>query len=1276
MRTKLDRETEVNAKAQRCQDAARQSRNLNSGIRVGCDGPEGTSDHSPAFQRWVCRPNRTSPEGTAELADPFRPALRDSGTSDAAFPALKRWAILKCPSGTVFVPLRLGAFALSAFRATALVGALLGTIVSASAGTTRYVWQGSPSPAVPYTSWATAARTIQDAVDAAVAGDEIVVTNGTHATGGRAVGTNVLVNRVAVDKPLTVRSVNGPLFTLIQGSKAPGGGNGDGAVRCVYLANGASLFGLTLTNGATRRAGDTDREQKGGGLWCESATAVVSNCVLTGNKAYQGGGGTYQGTLNNCTLSDNSVESGEGGGAYYSSFQTPLGELTLNNCTLSGNSANFGGGARGGTLNNCTLTGNWAYGQGGGALSCVLNNCTLSGNSARDWGGGADGGMLNNCLLTGNSVTGGSSYGGGARASTLNNCTLTGNTAKGNGGGAEGGTLNNCIVYYNTAPGAANYVGGNLNYCCTTPLPGGVGNLDAEPQLASAFRLSAGSPCLGKGNYAAVSGVDIDGEPWANPPAMGCDQYYSGSLTGALTVLSSASNTNVVTSFSVDFQGLISGRVSDSRWEFGDGTVVSNRPYASHAWSAAGDYPVVLRAYNNSNPGGVTATVMVHVATQPVHYVALGNTAPAAPYSSWATAATNIQDAVDAATITGALVLVSNGVYQTGGRAVGTDLLVNRVGVNKPLMVRSVNGPQFTVIQGQQVPFTINGDGAVRCVYLTNGASLAGFTLTNGAARASGAYRQTCGGGLFGESGEAVSNCVIVGNSAYYYGGGAFQAKLSDCTLRNNSTTESASMATGGGGACTCTLNNCTLTGNVAKNIGGGVAYSTLSNCTLTGNSTGRYDGGGAVGSVLINCTLSGNAAGTEQSWSPNGGGASGCTLINCILTGNWAHHNGGGVAGGTLYNCTISGNQCPGRGGGAYWDCTLNNCTVTGNLAGSYAGGAYRSTLNDCTVVGNSAGQYGGGVVGEPPDPGCTGCIDHPCIMNNCIVYSNTAPTGANYYQTNIFNFSCTTPLPASGVGNISAAPLFVDYAGGNLRLQSNSPCVNRGNNASVVSTTDLDGNPRISGGIVDLGAYEYQFLDPFHAWLQQYGLPCDGSADYADADGDGHNNWQEWRCATCPTNAASVLALQTPVVAPPGVLLRWGSDSSHTYHLERAASLGSPAAFSLLQSNIPGVSPMTSWADRTAPRQGRAFYRVRTDSGSVPVLLQLPVFVPAEVTLRWSSVTNRTYTLERSINLAQPQTFSLVQSNILGQAATTSCTDTNALGPGPFFYRVRVED
>jgi hypothetical protein len=248
----------------------------------------------------------------------------------------------------------------------------------ASAGSghaaTHYVDLNSSAPTPPYTNWATAATVIQDAVDAAAAGDEIMVTNGLYAAGGRAVGTNVLVNRVAVDKPLALRSVNGPQVTVIQGYQVPGTTNGDGAIRCVYLTNGATLSGFTLTNGATRTTGDWE-EQSGGGVWCESATAVVSNCVIAGNMAYDGGGGAYGGTLNHCTLSGNSVTggSGAGGGAH---------RCIMYNCTLNSNSASgIGGGAYESKLNHCTLTGN-SVSEGGGVAGCTLNHCTLGGNSA------------------------------------------------------------------------------------------------------------------------------------------------------------------------------------------------------------------------------------------------------------------------------------------------------------------------------------------------------------------------------------------------------------------------------------------------------------------------------------------------------------------------------------------------------------------------------------------------------------------------------------------------------------------------------------------------------------------------------------------------------------------------------------------------------------------------------------------------------------------------------------------------------------------------------
>jgi hypothetical protein len=160
---------------------------------------------------------------------------------------------------------------------------------------------------------------------------------------------------------------------------------------------------------------------------------------------------------------------------------------------------------------------------------------------------------------------------------------------------------------------------------------------------------------------------------------------------------------------------------------------------------------------------------------------------------------------------------------------------------------------------------------------------------------------------------------------------------------------------------------------------------------------------------------------------------------------------------------------------------------------------------------------------------------------------------------------------------------------------LQPNSPCINAGHNAYVLGGPDLDGRPRIVGGTVDIGAYEFQpgLSGAFLGWLQRYGLPTDGSVDATDSDGDRMNNWQEWRCGTDPTDALSALRLLAPVPGGTHVTVIWQSVAGVNYFLERSTDLATSPAFTPL-ATIPGQPGTTTYLDTNASGAGPFFYRV----------------------------------------------------------------------------------
>jgi hypothetical protein len=240
------------------------------------------------------------------------------------------------------------------------------------------------------------------------------------------------------------------------------------------------------------------------------------------------------------------------------------------------------------------------------------------------------------------------------------------------------------------------------------------------------------------------------------------------------------------------------------------------------------------------------------------------------------------------------------------------------------------------------------------------------------------------------------------------------------------------------------------------------------------------------------------------------------------------------------IVNCSVVGNICDAGGGIVCYESspTMANCLIAGNYA-LHGGGivcVYNSmpTVAQCTISGNFAQVSGGGVA----------CSSSICFMTNCILWENTAGLLGDAVYLEYYGESSSLIIDYSdiqdgragvhamadctvnwGSGNVDVDPRFVspgywewgEWVEGDHRLLPDSLCIDAGDpNYSMDGYDfDIDGNRRVCGPRVDMGAYEYcpeRILDLNNDGI----LNFEDFAIWAYRWADGTCLWPDW-CEGC---------------------------------------------------------------------------------------------------------------------------------------------------------------
>lgn len=249
--------------------------------------------------------------------------------------------------------------------------------------------------------------------------------------------------------------------------------------------------------------------------------------------------------------------------------------------------------------------------------------------------------------------------------------------------------------------------------------------------------------------------------------------------------------------------------------------------------------------------------------------------------------------------------------------------------------------------------------------------------------------------------------------------------------------------------------NNRMLLSNATKRGGGIFSVSNnwliVSNCLIQGNhlsgTSGNSIGGGICNSLgrlrVVNTEISSNSAANSSigaaifNYGTN-------VLENCLIYGHTLTGPQPGNSG-IIHNYQLSGGKL-----------TLVNCTIVSNAFAAGTGSGVRTVSASVTAATNSIFWWNG-----------------DDDMNGAFSPAYCAIRTTDTFWTNNVN-GCFTNLP-----------LFADAATNNFRLTGLSPCKDGGVLIAGAETTrDLDGNRRVSGARIDIGAYEFADLAKGSVW------------------------------------------------------------------------------------------------------------------------------------------------------------------------------------------------